>query len=178
MNYLLNNHLKRGYSTYNLLFLKKFSNDINLNNKILDVGCGHYRNLFFLYKIGFRNLYGVDILIPRPVLKDKDFKVEFKNEDITLGLSYKNKEFNIVLVNFVLMFIPQDKLLFVIAEILRVTNKYVIIETQQQYYKAKNGFIQPYSFKKIYSYIENSDEFEILDLKIYKEKLIARRING
>lgn len=178
MNYLVNNHLKQGYSSYNLLFLKKYSNELNLNNKILDLGCGHYRNLLLLYKIGFKDLYGVDVLTPRPIFNDKNFKVKFEKRDITLGLNYEDKKFDIVLLNFVLMFIPKEKLLFVISEALRVTRRYIIIEVQQQYYKSSNGFIQPYSFKKIYSWIENNDQFEIIDLKIYKEKLIARRRNG
>ena len=57
MSYLINNHLKDGYSDYNLLFLKKYHKELNLTNKILDVGCGHFRNLFLFYQIGFKNLY-------------------------------------------------------------------------------------------------------------------------
>ena len=57
MSFLINNHLKEGYSDYNLLFLKRYHQELNLNNKILDVGFGHYRNLYLFYKVVFKNLY-------------------------------------------------------------------------------------------------------------------------
>ena len=59
MSFLINNHLKNGYSDYNLLFLKKHVDEIKLSDKILDVGCGYFRNLYLFYKIGFKNLYGI-----------------------------------------------------------------------------------------------------------------------
>lgn len=178
MSYLINNHLKDGYSDYNLLFLKKYHKELNLTNKILDVGCGHFRNLFLFYQIGFKNLYGIDRLLPLPSKKHRGFKVQYINADIIHGLPYEDKEFDIVLCNFVLMFIPPERLLFVLGELLRVTNKFCVIETQKQFYKAQNSFRVPYNFKKILKYIENNDDFEIVDKKIYKEKLIARRKNN
>lgn len=179
MSFLINNHLKEGYSDYNLLFLKRYHQELNLNNKILDVGCGHYRNLYLFYKVGFKNLYGIDKLTPAPSEKPKRFKVNFTKHDINMGLPYEDNEFDIVLCNFVLMFIPPKNLCNVLQELLRITKGFCIIETQKSFYEAKNGQIKPYSFKDIVSYIENHSEFEILDKKNYKEKLIIRRIfNG
>lgn len=178
MSFLINNHLKEGYSDYNLLFLKKYYQELNLNNKILDVGCGHYRNLYLFYKVGFKNLYGIDRLTPKPSEKPKRFKVNFTKRDINMGLPYEDKEFDIVLCNFVLMFIAPEKLKFALYEILRVTKVFCIIETQKPFYEAKNGQIKVYDFQDIVSYIENHSEFEILDKKNYKEKLIIRRFSN
>lgn len=178
MSFLINNHLKEGYSDYNLLFLKKYHNELNLNNKILDVGCGHYRNLYFFYKIGFKNLYGIDKLDPKPSHKPKKFKVNFIKHDISYGVPYEDKEFDIVICNFVLMFIAPEKLKFVLYELLRVTKNFCIIETQKPFYEAKNGQIKLYSFKDIVNYIEIYNEFEIIDKKNYKEKIIVRRISN
>lgn len=179
MSFLISNHLKEGYSDYNLLFLKKYHQELNLNNKILDVGCGHYRNLYFFYKLGFKNLYGIDKLDPKPSTKPNKFNVNFIKHDINYGLPYEDKEFDIVICNFVLMFISPDKLKFVLYELLRVAKTFCIIETQKPFYEAKNGQIKLYEFKYIVEAIENSKEFEILDKKIYKEKLIIRRLaNG
>lgn len=178
MSYLINNHLKEGYSDYNLLFLKRYNTDLNLDNTILDVGCGHYRNLYLFYQLGFKKLHGIDRLVPDPSEKPKRFNVNFIKKDITIGLPYEDKAFDIVLCNFVLMFIPPESLLEVIGDLLRVTKEFCIIETQNQFYKAKNSQIVQYKFKDIIKYIENRNEFEILDRKIYKEKLMIRRISN
>lgn len=175
---LINNHLRDGYSDYNLLFLKRYVNNLNTNYKILDVGCGHYRNLYLFYKIGFKNLYGIDKLVPDPSEKPKNFKVSFTQGDILEGLPYQDKEFEIVLCNFVLMFIKSECLFQVLDELLRVAGDFCIIETQRQFYKGANSQIKDYKFKDIIKHIESNGEFEILDKKIYKEKLIIRRLKS
>lgn len=178
MSMLINNHLRNGYSDYNLLFLKKYFDQVNLSDKILDVGCGHYRNLYLFYQLGFKNLYGIDRLIPDPSEKPKQFKVAFTQKDITEGLPYSDREFEIVLCNFVLMFVPINSLTNVLGEILRVTKGFCIVETQKPFYEANKGQFERYDFKSIIEYIENNNEFEILDKKIYREKLIIRRIKN
>ncbi|NFA44468.1 class I SAM-dependent methyltransferase [Clostridium botulinum] len=178
MSLLVSNHLKTGYSNYNLFFLKHYYQDLNLNNKILDVGCGHYRNLYLFYQLGFKELYGIDRLIPQPIELPKRFKANFIQKDIMQGLPYKEKEFDIVLCNYVLMFIPNESLSFVLKELLRITKVFCIIETQKQFYEAKKTQIEHYDFKEIVQLIQNNGEFEILHQKIYKEKLILRRKNS
>lgn len=175
MSLLISNHLKKGYSDYNLFFLKHYYQELNLNNKILDVGCGHYRNLYLFYKIGFKNLYGIDRAVPNPNINNKKFKVNFIQKDIMQGLPYKEKLFDIVLCNYVLMFISPDKLYYVLQELLRVTKVILVIETQSQFYEAKNTEIRHYDFKNIVGFIESTEEFEIIHKRIYKEKLILRR---
>lgn len=175
MTKMINNHLRDGYSDYNLLFLKRYNHELNLDNTILDVGCGHYRNLYLFYQLGFKKLHGIDRLVPDPSEKPKRFKVNFIKKDINLGLPYENKAFDIVLCNFVLMFIPPKSLYKVLEDILRVTKGFCIIETQNQFYKAKKSQIEIYKFKDIVDYVEKLEDFEILDKKIYKEKLIIRR---
>lgn len=177
MGKVINNHLRNGYSDYNLLFIKKYVNEIKVTDKILDVGCGHLRNLYLFHLLGFKNLYGIDKHLPDPSKKDSDepFLVNFVNQDILEGLPYTSKGFEIVVCNFVLMFIPSSSLEFVLSEILRVTSKFCIIETQKQHYKAKNSHMAAYDFETIVKYILNNGDFEILDKKQSKEKLILRR---
>lgn len=173
---LINNHLRDGYSDYNLLFLKRYIDEIKITDKVLDIGCGHYRNLYLFYNIGFKNLYGIDKMVPDPSEKPKRFKVDFIHSDISLGLPYESEYFEIVVCNFVLMFIDSEWLPFVVEDILRVTKNFCIIETQKQFKKGNKSQIRDYDFKYIIKIIESNDEFEIIDKKIYKEKLMIRRI--
>jgi len=101
----INNHLRNHYSNYNLLFLKRYFSELNIKyNKILDVETGHFRNLRLFYKMGFKNLWGIDKNIPEP-LACKNFRVDFYRRDIENGLPYQDKTFDIVLCNYVLMLI-------------------------------------------------------------------------
>ncbi|MGL5567792.1 MAG: class I SAM-dependent methyltransferase [Cetobacterium sp.] len=149
-----------------------------MTDKILDVGCGHLRNLYLFYNIGFKNLYGIDKLLPDPSEKPKRFKVDFIHSDISFGLPYESEYFEIVVCNFVLMFIDSECLSRVIGELLRVTKEFCIIETQKQFKKGDKSQIRDYNFKSIIKIIESNGEFEIIDKKIYKEKLMVRRIKN
>lgn len=177
---IINNHLRNGYSNYNLLFLKKYIKELDKSSRILDIGCGHFRNLYLFYKIGFRNLYGIDKLLPEPSIKKEEcFYVEFIQQDILKGLPYDSMAYDVVLCNFVLMFIQESRKTSVIDDILRVTKKFCIIETQHRYYKSKYTSVHSYNFLDIANYISKRPDFEIIDLKRSREKLIARRVcNG
>ena len=78
----INNHLRNHYLNYNLLFLKRYFSESNIkDNKILDVGTGHFRNLRLFYEMGFKNLWGIDKNIPEP-LACKNLRVDFCRRDI------------------------------------------------------------------------------------------------
>jgi len=172
----INNHLRNHYSNYNLLFLKRYFNQLNIKeNKILDVGTGHFRNLKLFYEVGFENLWGIDKNIPEP-LPYKDFKTNFCKENIENGLPYEDKTFDVVLCNYVLMFISPTSLDFVLEELFRVSKGFIIIETLKAHEKAKTTDIKPYDFKDIVNFFENKNDIEILDKKNYYEKLLVRRI--
>lgn len=72
-----------------IYYSKKYHHELNLNNKILDVGCSHYINLYLFYKLGFKNLYRIDKLDLNPDTKPKKFNVNFIKHDINYGLPYK-----------------------------------------------------------------------------------------
>ncbi|GEM_PF-863953 len=171
----INNHLRNHYSNYNLLFLKRYYSELNIkDNKILDVGTGHFRNLKLFHEVGFKDLWGIDKNIPEP-LACKDFKANFCRRDIENGLPYQDKTFDIVLCNYVLMFISPKRLNFVLGELFRVSNGFIIIETFKHQEKAKTTDVKLYAFKDIISFFENRNDIEILDKKIYYEKLLIRR---
>jgi SAM-dependent methyltransferase len=170
----INNHLRNHYSDYNLLFLKRYFNELNIKDKILDVGTGHFRNLKLFYEVGFKDLWGIDKNIPEP-LPHKNFKSSFCKKDIENGLPYEDKTFNVVLCNYVLMFIAPKRLNFVLEELVRVTKCFIIIETFKHPDEAKTTNVNDYDFKDIVNFFENRNDIEILDKKNYYEKILVRR---
>lgn len=167
----ITNHLTNGYSDFVFSFLLRNNKDLSLTNKILDVGCGHYRNLKLFEKLGFNNLSGVDRNVSNNPLKTN---ISFIQMDIEKELlPYENKNFKIVLCNYVLMFIKPERLNFVINELLRVCSCYLLIETYPK--KSSGMFYENYDFKNIVKYIKNNNEFEVIQQRNYYEKLLIRR---
>ncbi|MBK5201884.1 MAG: class I SAM-dependent methyltransferase [Spirochaetaceae bacterium] len=170
----INNHLRNHYSNYNLLFLKRYFNELNIKDKILDVGTGHFRNLKLFYEVGFKDLWGIDKNDPEP-LPHKNFKANFCKKDIENGLPYPGETFDVVICNYVLMFISPKRLNFVLEELLRVSKGFLIIETFKHPDKAKTTDVMDYDFKDIVRFFENRNDIEILDKKVYYEKILVRR---
>jgi tellurite methyltransferase len=174
---VISNHLKHGYSNYIFLFLKKYNEEVFIGNKILDVGAGHYRNLKLFQKLGFNNLYAIDILKSNNPLK---VPINFTEYNIENGLPYLDREFDIVLCNYVLMFINIDKQKYVLSELMRVSNNFLIIETNRLKESTKNTFFKDYDFSKFIEWITDINEFEFLGLKNGKvrEKMVLRRVKN
>lgn len=173
MSKRINNHLRDGYSKFNLLFLKRYIQELNKKSKILDVGTGHYRNLKLFNEIGFNNLFAIDKNIPDPIHK---IDVDLKIKNIENGLPYDTQKFDVVLCNFVLMFIDPLKINFVLDELMRVTNKFLVIETMPMMKGTKETEYKDYNFNEICKYIASNEDFEILQKRNYYEKLLIRRV--
>lgn len=165
------NNLTNYYSDYVFRFIKNHYGLLNTDMKIVDVGCGYGRNLKLFKKLGFNNLIGIDII--------KRFNVsEFKfiEADITENIPIDNCLGDIVLFNFVLMFIPKKKQEFVMKELLRITKEYLLIETRKTKYK--NSLYQhEYDIENFFIYLKNQKDVEILDFNKNQEKLLIRRKN-
>ena len=169
------NHLRNHYSNYVFMFIKKYIDQLNTSMKVFDAGAGHFRNLKLFQELGFNNLYALDI-------EDTDNPLEvnlkdFVINDIEEGIPYEDREFDIVLCNYLLMFINQNKINAVIDDLLRVTGKFIVIETNKQKVNSKETSFKQYSFNYIVSQIEKNKDFEILQVRKYYEKIIARRVS-
>ncbi|HEY5587873.1 MAG TPA: class I SAM-dependent methyltransferase [Candidatus Paceibacterota bacterium] len=172
MRTIMCNLLQSGYSNYNLFFLKRYSSELNKNSKVLDVGAGHFRNLKLFNEVGLKKLYGIDKNIP---CCKYNLNVNFVLKDIENGLPYKDKEMDVVLCNYVLMFISLKNIVFVLEELLRVCKTFLIVETYPKYMKVRKSEFKNYNFKSIFEYINSKENFKVLDLK-NSEKLIIRRL--
>jgi len=158
---MLVNHLQKGYSDFLFDFLST-EKSLDLDMKILDVGCGHLRHLKLLEEIGFSNLYGID---KRPLSnpqKVQSFTYTRLNLD-QADIPYSDESFDIVICNFVLNFIQPSRQIAVLQELMRVTKRYLLLETYPyDSKKRKTTHYQPYSFEEYIKTIEEDPRFTIV----------------
>ena len=168
------NHLKNHYSDYVLMFLKKYAKELSTQMKVGDIGAGHLRNLKLFELLKFEKLYALD-----REETDNPLNVnlkEFVLQDLEDGIPFPDRFLDITLCNFVLMFIDRKKQKYVIDELLRVTDKYLIIETYPKKHRTKyKTFHKGYDFKKIVKHIEKKPDFELLQVREFHEGLTVRR---
>lgn len=171
------NHLKKYYSDYNLFFLKKFKNEININFTFLDVGCGHLRNSFFFHEIGFKNIFSIDWQIPKPIFDLDNTSINFIQHDIKKEFPFQDKNFDVVFCNYVLMFIDDDNLIKTLNNLSRVVKRFLIIEVydlEKNLKRQNETDFTEYNFDKIVSYYENNNDFKIIHKK-FDGKIILER---
>lgn len=103
----------------------KFLGQLPRNLRILEVGCSDGKKLALLWEIGFANLSGVDI--NREAIADgrQANPHFFLSEHAAQDLGFKDGAFDLVFTNGLLVHIPADELISVMAEMYRCTTKYI-----------------------------------------------------
>lgn len=152
-------------SDYTRFFIKKFINEINLDNRIIDLGCGRARNIYYLDKLGFENITAIDM----NKFKEVDLnKFSFIQADLNNGIPLSNK-YNIIMCNFLLMFIEDKEKL--INEITRISddNSFCIVELNKKH--LANGI--EYDFKEVVKMF--SVDWDIVNLRLKQNKFIAKK---
>jgi len=150
---------------YTRFFIKKFISELNLDNNIIDLGCGKARNIYYLNKLGFKNITALDI----NKFKEVDLnKFSFIQADLNNGIPLTIK-YNIIMCNFLLMFINNKEKL--INEITRISykNSFCIVELNKK--NLANGF--RYDFKEIVKLF--LVDWDIVNLRLRENKFIARK---
>ena len=104
---------------------KLFLDHLPRTSKILEVGCNTGMQLNGLQRMGFENLYGIE-LQPYAAEQAKKFT---KNINIVCGsgfdLPFKDKYFDLVCTNGVLIHISPNDLPKIMGEMYRCSNKYI-----------------------------------------------------
>jgi pseudaminic acid biosynthesis-associated methylase len=126
---------------------KKFLADIPKDAKILEVGCNVGQQLLALQRLGFTNLYGIE-LQSYAVEKAKE---QTKDINIIKGSGFdtpfKDNYFDLVFTNGVLIHIHPNDLPTIMKEMVRVSKKYIwgfeyySEQPKQINYRGHDGFM-------------------------------------
>ena len=125
--------------------------------RILEVGCNIGMQLRGLQRMGFKNLYGIEL---------QDYAVEKAKQD-TQGINiiqgsafdipFKDGFFDLVCTNVMLIHIAPDNLREVMAEIVRCSKRYVMgfeyfaDEITDVVYRGNKGFLWKADYEKLYA---------------------------
>ena len=152
-------------SDYTRFFLKRFIDDLNINMKIIDLGCGKGRNIYYLKEVGFYNITAIDILEFKELENEK---INYIRADLSKNIPVTDK-FNIILCNYILMFLKNREK--IIREITDIADKkaFCIVELNPK--KLSNG--TPYDFTEIINFF--SEEWDIVNLRLKENKFIAKK---
>ena len=126
---------------------EKFLSDIKKDVRILEIGCNVGQQLLALQRLGFTNLYGIE-LQSYAVEKAKE---QTKDINIIKGSGFdtpfKDGYFDLVFTNGVLIHIHPNDIPTIMMEMMRVSNKYIwgfeyYNETPKQIkYRGHDGFM-------------------------------------
>jgi len=151
----------------NLMFL----DNLDRNIKILEVGCNVGVQLQGLQKIGFKNLYGIELQQYAVELAKKYTKNINLIQGSIFDIPFKNSYFDLIFTSGLLIHISPNNIEEAMSEIHRCTNRYIwgfeyyadkYIEVP---YREKNNLLWKADFAKLYI-----NQFK--DLKLIKEEYI------
>lgn len=149
---------------------KKFLADVKKDARILEVGCNVGQQLIALQRLGFTNLYGIE-LQSYAVEKAKE---QTKDINIIKGSGFdtpfKDGYFDLVFTNGVLIHIHPNDLPTIMKEMSRISNKYVWgfeyynEEPKQIKYRGHDGFMWKMDYAK--KFMEVSPELKTVKKEI------------
>lgn len=151
--------------------VKEFINKLDRSAKILEVGCNAGVQLMILQKMGFKNLYGIEINIrtlnvARSLTKDINLV-----QGTALDLPFKDNYFDLVFTSGVLVHIAPSNVKKAMKEIYRCAKNYIWgfesydDKLTEVVYRGNKNMIWKTNFSKLYL-----DSFK--DLKLVKEKKV------
>ena len=156
---------------------KGFIGSLNRSMKILEVGSNVGVQLVFLQKMGFENLYGIEInreVVELSKSKTKNINIIYGS---ALDIPFKDNYFDLVFTSGVLIHISPLNIKEAMSEIYRCSKKYIwgIEYYSDKYteieYRGNKNMLWKTNFSKLYL-----DSFK--DLKLVKEKKIKYLANN
>ena len=163
-----NNFYKKRYNLTKEEINKDFLKKIPKKIKILEVGCNIGNQLNCLYKMGFKNLYGIELQKEcLKIIKKKNIFIKVVNGSADY-LPFKNNSFDLVFTNNVLIHISPKEINNVVDEIYRTTSKwiwgfeYYLENYKEIVYRNKKKLLWKANFSEIFK--------KKVGLKVLKEK--------
>ncbi len=137
---------------------------ISKEDSILELGCNCGTNLNYLYKHGYKKLYGVDINTESIELMKKIYPTFYKNSTIynneinSMLISTQNNKYDVVFTMAVLMHIHPENIKETYENIKRITKKYFItIENETTLIRDNFTWVRKYKEElKVYGFKEIS----------------------
>lgn len=121
----IDNRYRRLYGVSRSDLSYRFLGQLPRDLRILEVGCSDGKKLAFLWELGFANLSGVDISKEAIADGRQANPKFFLTEGAAQDLGFKDGAFDLVFTNGLLVHIPTDELISVMAEMHRCTTKYI-----------------------------------------------------
>ena len=104
---------------------REFIGDVDRSVRILEVGTNVGNHLELLSKMGFRNLYGIELqFYPIQIAKPKDYGVSIV-QGAVFNIPFKDSTFDIVFTSGVLIHVAPKVLPLALNEIYRCTRRYI-----------------------------------------------------
>jgi len=159
----------------NAMFLE---DTIGVDSKILEIGCNVGTQLIILRELGYKYLYGIDIneyALKAGRGRDPSLNLIVGN---ILNIPFKDKYFDMVMTNGLLIHISPDDYSKVISEICRVTKEYIYgleyysKDVKEIEYRGKTGMLWKADFPSLFQ----KYHYEIL--KIEKQMILDYKDNG
>jgi pseudaminic acid biosynthesis-associated methylase len=150
---------------------QQFIGAVDKSAKILEVGCNTGMQLAGLQRMGFENLYGIEIQA-YAVQKAKEFT---QNINIIQGsgfdIPFKDNYFDIVCTNGVLIHIDPNDLPLMMAEMVRCTKKYIwgfeyhADSVTNINYRGNEGFLWKADYSELF--LKNFKNLKLVKKTIY-----------
>ena len=163
MNSLYRQQYGVSRSFLNDLFLRELDHSI----RILEVGANIGNQLLCLQKLGFTNLYGIEL--QRYALQQSKAKGIYLIQGSAFNIPFKDSQFDLVFTSGLLIHISPENVTRVLEEIYRCTNSYILgLEYYSEQpteiaYRGHSNLLWKANFARLYI-----EHFQ--DLKLVKEK--------
>ena len=174
-----NNWFQLNYGVTKEILNKEFLDDLDKDIKVLEVGCNIGQQLFGLEKIGFKNLYGVELQHTAVSVAHSRFPQFNIIQGSGFDLPFKDSYFDLVYTSGVLIHIAPENLSKIMGEMVRVSKKFIwgleyfSDELTEIPYRGNTNALWKMDYQKKFQ-----DEFGLNELKAKKIPYISKEFEG
>ena len=157
----------------------EFLNELDKDFKILEVGCNVGQQLFGLSKLGFKNLYGIELQASAVNIAHQRFPELNIIQSSGFDLPFKDEYFDLVYTSGVLIHIAPENLSKIMDEMIRVSNnliwgfEYYDKDLVEIPYRGNRNVLWKMDYAKKFK-----DDFKVIELKSKKVDYMHKDFQG